>query len=111
MKRKRKNILFVLLLFILLILGILGWLVGPTSIADWLIHPKEALKKAQVTVGRTIANDSNPVNILLIGNNARDANNPLSLGTAAGKADILIVVHIDPTTHQVTLISIPRDTL
>lgn len=54
---------------------------------------------------------NHPYNILLIGNNARNATGPLSLGTAAGLADILMVVHIDPTKHLVTLISIPRDTL
>ncbi len=52
-----------------------------------------------------------PYNILLIGNNARQAQGPLSLGTSGGQADILMVVHIDPTTHKVTLISVPRDTL
>lgn len=48
---------------------------------------------------------------MLIGNNARNATSPLSLGTAAGQADILIVAHIDPDLHKVSLISIPRDTL
>ncbi|MDA8346685.1 MAG: LCP family protein [Thermaerobacter sp.] len=52
-----------------------------------------------------------PYNILLIGNNARAAAGPLSLGTSGGQADILMVVHIDPTTHKVTLISVPRDLL
>jgi LCP family protein required for cell wall assembly len=52
-----------------------------------------------------------PYNILLIGNNARQAQGPLSLGTSGGEADILMVVHIDPQKHTVTLISIPRDLL
>ena len=52
-----------------------------------------------------------PYNILLIGNNARKATGPLSLGTSGGQADILMLVHIDPQKHKVTLISIPRDLL
>ncbi len=52
-----------------------------------------------------------PFNILLIGNNARKAGGPLSLGTSGGQADILMVAHIDPQKHTVTLISIPRDLL
>jgi len=52
-----------------------------------------------------------PYNILLIGNNARQAQGPLSIGTSGGLADILMVVHIDPKTRTVTLISIPRDLL
>lgn len=51
------------------------------------------------------------MNILLVANNARNAKSPLSLGTAAGQADIMIVAHINPAAHQVTLISVPRDTL
>jgi len=52
-----------------------------------------------------------PYNILLIGNNARQAAGPLSLGTSGGQADILMLVHIDPQKHSVTMISIPRDLL
>ncbi len=48
-----------------------------------------------------------PFNILLIGNNARQATGPLS----QGQADILMLAHIDPQKHKVTLISLPRDLL
>ncbi len=48
-----------------------------------------------------------PFNILLIGNNARKATGPLSLG----QADILMLAHVDPAQHKVTLISVPRDLL
>lgn len=73
------------------------------------------MKQTQISIGktisRTVTGTNKPINILLIGNNAREASGPLSLGKAAGQADILIVAHIDPDTHKVTLISIPRDTL
>ena len=55
--------------------------------------------------------NNNGLNILIIGNNARDATGALSLGSAGGQADILIVAHIDTASHEVTLVSIPRDTL
>ncbi|MCL6595186.1 MAG: LCP family protein [Firmicutes bacterium] len=46
-------------------------------------------------------------NILLIGNNARDAATP----TAPGMADLLYVVHTDPARREVVVISVPRDTM
>jgi len=48
-----------------------------------------------------------PTNVLLIGNNARDASSPLT----PGQADLLFVVHVDPAKHQVVFISIPRNVL
>jgi LCP family protein required for cell wall assembly len=48
-----------------------------------------------------------PTNILLIGNNARDAASPLT----PGQADLLFVVHIDPAQRQVVFISIPRNVM
>lgn len=67
------------------------------------------LRGAVHHIGQVVAHNSVPQNILLIGNNARDAKSPLSLGTAAGQADILMVAHLDES--GVTLISIPRDAL
>ncbi len=74
---------------------------------------KSWLGQSSAPGGSTAKNFSQnvPYNILLVGNNARQAGGPLSLGTSGGQADILIVVHIDPKTHDVTLISVPRDLL
>jgi LCP family protein required for cell wall assembly len=54
-----------------------------------------------------------PVNVLLIANNARDvaANDPLGLGSAAGQADVILLAHFDPATNTVNAITVPRDTL
>ena len=53
-----------------------------------------------------------PTNILLIGNNARNPQGPLDIGTGGGgQADIMMLAHIDPEKHTVELISIPRDML
>ncbi len=50
---------------------------------------------------------SRATNILLIGNNARDATSPL----APGQADLLFVVQVDPARRRVVFISLPRDLL
>lgn len=53
-----------------------------------------------------------PTNILLIGNNARNPQGPLDIGAGGGgQADIMMLAHIDPIEHKITLISIPRDML
>ncbi len=59
----------------------------------------------------TIVGQSGVENILLIGNNARNATSPISLGDGGGQADIMMVAHIDPTKHQIVLITIPRNVL
>lgn len=100
------------LLFIIIAIAILVGLKYPLELAK---SPKNELKQLQVNVGQTLTNNvsgkKGAINVLLIGNNARNAATPLSLGTAAGQADILIVAHIDPDVHKVSLISVPRDTL
>ena len=57
-----------------------------------------------------------PINILLIGNNSRAGLSPseaAAFGTASqvggGRADVSMIAHFDPTTKQVSLLSIPRD--
>lgn len=68
-------------------------------------------QRVENSVIEHISGIKQPMNILLVANNARHAKSPLSLGTAGGQADIMIVAHVDPVAHQVSLISIPRDTL
>jgi len=101
-----------LLVFIGIILGVAVGIKYPIGLVR---NFKTELKQLKVNVGQTltsnVSGNKGPINVLLIGNNARNAANPLSLGTAAGQADILIVAHIDPDLHKVSLISIPRDTL
>lgn len=61
----------------------------------------------QLTVG------DRPLNLLVIANNARNAaaDHPLGLGTAAGQADVLLVLHVDPMERGIWAITIPRDAL
>jgi LCP family protein required for cell wall assembly len=74
-----------------------------TPLGDYLLRRTAT----QVTVG------SRPLNILVIANNARGvaANDPLGLGTAAGQADVMMVLHIDPLERGIWAIQIPRDAL
>jgi len=62
---------------------------------------------ARITMG------DKPVNILLIANNGRDlkASDPLGLGSAAGQADVILLARIDPRSHTIYAITIPRDAL
>jgi LCP family protein required for cell wall assembly len=74
-----------------------------TPFGDYLIRRSTA----ELTVG------AHPVNILVIANNARGvaANQPLGLGSAAGQADVMMILHIDPLQRGVWAITIPRDAL
>jgi LCP family protein required for cell wall assembly len=100
-RRFRVRAKFVWLLVILLVL------VGGGAFAmSWFSHSSAPGGGTAPKLTQNV-----PYNILLIGNNARQAQGPLSLGTSGGEADILIVVHINPKTDTITLISIPRDLL
>ncbi|HXW76678.1 MAG TPA: LCP family protein [Candidatus Eremiobacteraceae bacterium] len=74
-----------------------------TPLGDYLLRRTTQ----SVTVGQR------PINILVIANNARGvaANDPLGLGTAAGQADVMMVLHVDPLERGIWAIPIPRDAL
>ncbi len=62
------------------------------------------------------ANTSQPINILLVGNNSRTVLNGKqanSFGTGSevggARSDVTMIAHLDPKTGLVTLVSIPRD--
>lgn len=97
------------LVALLLVLAV-GIAFGPRTLYDMVFHPKQGVKEVSSQIGQSLVG-SKPVNILLIANNARQASGPLSLGTGGGQADILLVAHVDPKQHLISLISVPRDTL
>ena len=94
----------------MVLIALVGLIFVPMQVARWLYDPKKGVSDLLHGVGVGLAG-AHPVNVLLIANNARDATNPLSLGSSGGQADILMVAHVDPNQRTVTLISIPRDTL
>jgi LCP family protein required for cell wall assembly len=108
-QNKRRN--FRKKLLFSLTLGIVGTLLIGSFTYTLIRNPKQVMTNVVNEIGQGLSGNTQPVNILLIANNARDAANPLSLGSAGGQADILLVVHFDPSKHEVTLISVPRDTL
>ncbi len=62
------------------------------------------------------AGANQPINILLVGNNSRSVLNgkqasAFGNGSQVGgaRSDVTMIAHMDPKTHTVTLVSIPRD--
>lgn len=108
-RRSRRGGRIVALVVLLLVVAA-AIITGPRTLYNVVFHPKQGVKEVSSKIGQAIVG-SKPANILLIANNARNAKGPLSLGTAGGQADIMIVAHLDPKEHTVTLVSVPRDTL
>jgi LCP family protein required for cell wall assembly len=78
----------------------------------WIGLTPAGRRAAEGIVARFAVGDR-PINVLLIANNARDAaaDKPLGLGSAAGQADVIVLMHFDPAAHAIYAITIPRDTL
>jgi len=106
---KRYVYRLVLVLALAVILTVSVSFFGRNLLGKWASAAGDVIGDAAAQTG--ILPDNNGLNVLIIGNNARNASSALSLGTAGGQADILIVAHIDTTDHEITLISVPRDAL
>ena len=103
---KRRRVALVLVAFI-----ILG-LVGTYSYARLRFSQ---IRKIGVS-GLNTAATNQPMNILLVGNNSRTVlngsqANAFGNGSQVGgaRSDVTMIAHLDPSTHRVTLVSIPRD--
>ena len=66
--------------------------------------------------GLNTAASNQPINILLVGNNSRSVlngsqANAFGNGSQVGgaRSDVTMIAHLDPTTHHITLVSLPRD--
>jgi len=93
------------------VIGIGTVLMCALAIGVWRGLP--VARQAAGTITARLALGSAPLNLLLIANNARGvaADQPLGLGNAAGQADTIILAHIDPASHTIYAIPIPRDAL
>lgn len=109
-KKWKRRGLIASIIFVVLILVLAGSLYGYVKYMESKIH--------HVTVKglRGTTNTAQPENILLVGNNSRCALNgqqASQFGTCGqvggARSDVLMVVHLDPATHSVYLLSIPRD--
>ncbi len=104
---KRARNIGIILVVVLLVIAIAGY--------GYVKYRYGQIKK--LTVGNLTKPASNqPMNILIVGSNSRAALNgkqASAFGTAqqvgGARSDVTMILHIDPKTHSVSLVSIPRD--
>jgi LCP family protein required for cell wall assembly len=110
---RRRRILVGLMAVVLLIVGIFG---GGYL---YLRYRFDQIKK--ISVGTETAYHGGPINLLVIGSDSRanlSTGQQAQAGSATGsgavtgqRSDVDMIWHVDPATHQITILSIPRDTL
>ncbi len=110
-RRTRRRLRWRRLLALLFLVALAAAALSPRGAGALLTGPGGVLRRLAGNTLGSLVFGGGVRNILLIGNNARNATGPLSLGTAGGQADVLMIVHIDPARRQVVLISIPRNVL
>ena len=99
-----------LLAVVLLIVGIFG--------GGYLYVRYRFDQIRKISVATETAYNGGPINVLVIGSDSRvglSAAQAAQAGSAAAvggqRSDVDMIWHIDPATHQITILSIPRDTL
>jgi len=93
--------------------GIVTIVLAVLAIGIGFAFASHAGRQVTGSIAAKIALGDKPINILLVANNARGvaAGDPLGLGTAAGQADVVLLAHLDPATHTIDAITVPRDAL
>src|SRR6202451_1106770 len=109
-KRRLRRTLLVLGLVVVLIVGIFvgyGW---------YLNHEVHRITVKGLAAGETQGSESGTENILLVGSTDRCALKKqyigygiCSQGVNGINSDVVMILHLDPTTHSVSILSIPRD--
>jgi LCP family protein required for cell wall assembly len=102
-----------------LIIGLCVVLVLVAGGAGYTYYLTHDLKRVQVrglTGALTTGKEAGTENILMVGSTSRCAltvQNPAyglcSEGVNGVNSDVIMILHADPTTHQIALLSIPRD--
>jgi len=96
-------------------LAVAAVLMGVAVLGAFALRHRLARAGGEVvgTIAARATLGTHPVNVLVVANNARGvrADDPLGLGTAAGQADVILVAHLDPASHRIYAITVPRDTL
>src|SRR6185437_8870764 len=106
----RRKILTPIIALVVLVLLIIGGLYGYTRYRYDQIPKVHVASEQQQVTGK-------PFNMLVIGSDSRvgDKKGTSSYGTSTlvggQRSDVMMIWHVDPTTKQITVISIPRDTL
>src|SRR3984957_18704925 len=109
-KRRLRRTLLVLGLVVVLIVGIFvgyGW---------YLTHEVHRITVKGLASGETHGKESGTENILLVGSTDRCALKKqyigygiCSQGVNGINSDVVMILHLNPTTHTVSILSIPRD--
>lgn len=71
----------------------------------------DAMKEA--TADKTVGAETEPFYVLIVGNDSRTGTieiDKADYADGAGRSDTVMLARIDPTTYQVTLVTVPRDT-
>ncbi|HEX3946288.1 MAG TPA: LCP family protein, partial [Acidimicrobiales bacterium] len=106
----RRKILTPVIVLVVLALLVVGGTYGYARYRYDQIHKIHVASEQQQVTGQ-------PFNMLVIGSDSRvgDQKGTASYGTSTAvggqRSDVMMVWHVDPTTKQITVISIPRDTL
>jgi LCP family protein required for cell wall assembly len=109
-RRRLRRTLMVLGLVVVLIAG------GGVAYAWYLNHLVHRITVKGLAAGETHGTESGTENILLVGSTDRCALKKqyigygiCSQGVNGINSDVVMILHLDPTTHTVSILSIPRD--
>jgi LCP family protein required for cell wall assembly len=109
-KRRLRRTLIVLGLVVVLIAG------GVVGYGWYLNHLVHRITVRGLAAGETQGSESGTENILLVGSTDRCALKKqyigygiCSQGVTGINSDVVMILHLNPTTHSVSILSIPRD--
>ncbi len=116
-KKKKKWLKRLIIALVLLLLLSGGFVGGSYYYANYRFNQIVKVHIAHLTP--TTADVGGPFNVLLIGSDSRAFVSTPGQAQAFGspnqyggqRADVIIIARIDPQTHQISMLSIPRDTL
>ncbi len=107
-RTKRARNIAIIFAGILLVVAIAGY--------GYIRYRYGQIKKLSVGNLTKPASSSQPINILIVGSNSRAALNgkqASAFGTAqqvgGARSDVTMILHVNPKTHSLSLMSIPRD--
>ncbi|WP_139651427.1 LCP family protein [Raoultibacter phocaeensis] len=76
-------------------------------------EPSDTEAMKETTADKTVGAETEPFYVLVVGNDSRTGTVEIDKGEysdGTGRADTIMLARIDPTTYQVALVTVPRDT-
>jgi LCP family protein required for cell wall assembly len=105
---RRRKVLSVLAALALLVVVVAGGSYG------YLRYRYDQVPKADIPA-ETAQISGQPFNMLVLGSDSRVGESSSAFGSASvvtgQRSDVIMIWHVDPGTHQISIVSIPRDTL